>query len=96
MPLVEPALAIRVPRRSYRSLTAIGPAVAAAAVVAVALMQVTSFGTPAGPSASVHSDAPALRADYTDRRLSKLFLQGQPTASGSQGERPAPGHPASD
>jgi anti-sigma factor RsiW len=77
-PLEEPNLSIRVPRRSYRSLVAVGPAVAAAAVAAVAVMQVTSFGSP-GVSVSparAGSDAAALRADYTDRRLSRLFING--------------------
>jgi predicted anti-sigma-YlaC factor YlaD len=77
-PLEEPNLSIRVPRRSYRSLVAVGPAVAAAAVAAVAVMQVTSFGT-SGVSVSpgrAGSDAAALRADYTDRRLSRLFING--------------------
>lgn len=77
-PLEEPHLSIRVPRRSYRSLVAVGPAVAAAAVAAVAVMQVTSFGT-SGVSVSrarAGSDAAALRADYTDRRLSRLFING--------------------
>jgi hypothetical protein len=94
--LVEPAVAIRVPRRSYRALVAIGPAVAAAAVAAVAVMQVTSFGVGPVPTASARSDATALRADYTDRRLSRLFLQGQSPASGQEISRPAAGRPASD
>ncbi len=77
-PLEEPNLSIRVPRRSYRSLVAVGPAVAAAAVAAVAVMQVTSFGTSAGRVGPAHarSDAAALHADYTDRRLSRLFIYG--------------------
>src|SRR5437588_2539866 len=82
-PLVEPNLSIRVPRRSYRSLVGVGPAVAAAAVAAVAVMQVTSFGVsnvPVSP-ARAGSDAAALRADYTDRRLSRLFINGFATAS---------------
>jgi anti-sigma factor RsiW len=83
-PLEEPNLSIRVPRRSYRSLVAVGPAVAAAAVAAVAVMQVTSFGSP-GVSVSparAGSDAAALRADYTDRRLSRLFIHGFATRAG--------------
>ena len=77
-PLVEPNLSIRVPRRSYRSLVAVGPAVAAAAVAAVAVMQVTSFGVSSVPVSHPRagSDAAALRADYADRRLSRLFING--------------------
>jgi predicted anti-sigma-YlaC factor YlaD len=83
-PLEEPNLSIRVPRRSFRSLVAVGPAVAAAAVAAVAVMQVTSPGAPGvsvGP-ARTGSDASALRADYTDRRLSRLFINGFATRPG--------------
>jgi predicted anti-sigma-YlaC factor YlaD len=88
-PLEEPNLSIRVPRRSYRSLVAVGPAVAAAAVAAVAVMQVTSFGSsgvsvaPARPS----SNAAQLRADYNDRRLSRLFINGFATRVGNSSTR---------
>jgi predicted anti-sigma-YlaC factor YlaD len=83
-PLEEPNLSIRVPRRSYRSLVAVGPAVAAAAVAAVAVMQVTSFGTSgvSVPRARAGSDAAALRAEYVDRRLSRLFINGFATRPG--------------
>jgi predicted anti-sigma-YlaC factor YlaD len=96
-PLEEPDFSIRVPRRSYRSLIAVGPAVAAAAVAAVAVMQVTSFGSSGVSVAPAHvgSDAAALHADYTDRRLSRLFLQGRPTLTAID-TRPAAGRPSSD
>src|SRR5712691_3290418 len=75
-PLVKPELSIGMPRRRRRTLVAIGPALAAAAVAAVAVMQATSFGSPPVPTANARSNATALRADYTDRRLSRLFLDG--------------------
>jgi predicted anti-sigma-YlaC factor YlaD len=83
-PLEEPNLSIHVPRRNYRSLVAVGPAVAAAAVAAVAVMQVTSLG---GSGVSVAparagSDSAALHADYTDRRLARLFINGFVTRTG--------------
>ena len=89
-PLEQPNLSIHVPRRSYRSLIAVGPAVAAAAVAAVAVTQVTSFGT-SGVSVSparAGSDAAALRADYTDRRLSRLFINGFAARPGPVSVRP--------
>jgi len=95
-PLVEPNLSIRVPRRSYRSLVAVGPAVAAAAVAAVAIMQATSFGTVSVAPPTLHSDATALRADYADRRLSRLFLQGHSAFLRRDVKRPTAGSPATN
>ena len=74
--LDEPEVAIIIPLRRRRALVTIGPAVAAAAVAAVAVMQATSFGSAPVSTPQARSDATALRAEYTDRRLSKLFLHG--------------------
>ena len=95
-PLVKPELSIGMPRRRRRSLVAAGPALAAAAVAAVAVMQATSPGSAPVPTANARSNATALRADYTDRRLSRLFLDGLAALPAPVLPRPPAGNAQSD
>jgi hypothetical protein len=84
-PLEEPEVEIAVPRRRYGSFAALAPVAVATAAAAAVLLQATQLAPSnrLGPeSAAARSDAAALRANYAEQRLARLFLNGHFASSG--------------